>query len=258
MSSLMRICRSISATAAGGASRLNRVKCALRFFLMRKARVLTPHISVFSTLPPLLSMTPLILVDHRLDLLRRHVLAGHENVLVERHGGPFSFVASSYGSAADSVSSRFDASDRRQALRAVRPERLIEGGDTGRRAPGRMPVRQASSRPFSPRPERTRRRAHNGRRRERQGGTVLDRQALPASHGDRTHLGRRAPTRSAETNEPHSPPREGKRAFLRAQTLPRRGRDVVRPAGPQAGEPRSRAFADVVRRIWLVSNCIAM
>ena len=54
---------------------------------------MTPQISVFSTLPPLLSMTPAILVDHRLDLLGRHVLAGHENVLVERHGGPFSFVA---------------------------------------------------------------------------------------------------------------------------------------------------------------------
>ncbi len=60
------------------------------------------------------------------------------------------------------------ACGRRQALRAERPERLFEGGDTGRRVFGN-PVRTKPDRPFSPRPERTRRRAYSGNRPRRQG-----------------------------------------------------------------------------------------
>src|SRR6266550_4440175 len=62
-SSESRSCRSTSVSAAGGASSLNRVKCALRFLRMRKESVLTPQYSGSPTsLPPRPSMTPLKLV----------------------------------------------------------------------------------------------------------------------------------------------------------------------------------------------------
>src|SRR5262249_17091162 len=51
-----RIWRSSSATACGGASMFNSEKCALRFFLMRKVRPLSPQYSVLPTLPPPPSM----------------------------------------------------------------------------------------------------------------------------------------------------------------------------------------------------------
>ena len=91
MSSLMRICRSISATAAAGASMFSSVKCALRFFLMRKARDLRPQYSTLVTAPPSESMIALELLRQRLDLLRRNVLARQEDMLVESHDAAFPF-----------------------------------------------------------------------------------------------------------------------------------------------------------------------
>ena len=47
-----------------------------------------PHLGLVDLAAVLLD-DALVLVDHRFDLLRRDVLAGHEHVLVERHNGPF-------------------------------------------------------------------------------------------------------------------------------------------------------------------------
>ena len=76
-----------------------------------------PHLGLLDLAAVLLD-DALVLVDHRLDLLGRHVLASHEDVFVERHIGPFSRLSSSLDALMSSEASRFDASDRRQALRA--------------------------------------------------------------------------------------------------------------------------------------------
>ena len=67
------------------------VKCALRFFLMRKASDFKPQGSTLVTAPPSEAIFDLDLLRQRLDLLLRDVLARQEDVLVESHFGPFQF-----------------------------------------------------------------------------------------------------------------------------------------------------------------------
>ena len=78
----MRSWRSISASAAGGASTLSSVKCALRFLRMRKVSDLTPQYSFLVTLPPSLLDDALELRGQFLDLLRADVLAREIDVFV--------------------------------------------------------------------------------------------------------------------------------------------------------------------------------
>ena len=85
-SSEIVIWRSISATAAGGATMLSSEKCALRFFLMRYCSDLTPQYSVFSIDTAIRLDDALELSGQSLDLLRGDVLAGQEYMLVIRHG----------------------------------------------------------------------------------------------------------------------------------------------------------------------------
>ena len=86
----MRIWRSISASGGRRGVEVEQREVSLAVLLDPVGEGLhAPHLGLLDLATVLLD-DALVLVDHRLDLLRRHVLASQEDVFVERHSGPFS------------------------------------------------------------------------------------------------------------------------------------------------------------------------
>ena len=101
-----------------------------------------PHLGLVDAAAVLLD-DALVLVDHSLDLLRGDILASHEDMLIERHNGPFSGFEGQASALDEECLGRFAHPIGAKPFEPARPERLskAETRDDGAQ---KTPMRQAA------------------------------------------------------------------------------------------------------------------